>query len=111
MSVPVYMSNEVEHRRQIAQALNNAISGKLDATLDVTLTPNATSTTIQDVRLSSTSAITPAMALTSSGATAVKNGIYVDTVTSQNGPNPPSAVIHHASSSAADQTIRFLIVG
>lgn len=110
-NVPLYMTDEQEHRRQIAQAVNYTKQGKINATVDVTLKPSATATLLQDSRIGTNSAITPAMAMTAHGAAAIAAGIYVDTVMAAIGSTPASAVIHHASNSANDQTIRFLIIG
>lgn len=110
-SVPLYMTDEQEHRRQIAQAVNYTKQGKINATADVTLNPSATSTIFKDARIGTNSAITPAMAMTAHGAAAIAAGIYVDTVMAAFGATPASAVIHHASNAAIDQTIRFLIIG
>lgn len=109
--VPPYMADEKEHRRQLSVAVNSTKRGKINATLDVTLNPSSTTTIIQDPRINSDSAITPAMAMTSSGATAMINGIYVDTIIPPVGVTLASATIHHASNASTTQTIRFLILG
>ena len=109
--VPLYMPNEVEHRRQLAQGVNSTKNGKINATLDVTLAVSATSTVIQDARIGSDSAIIPAMAKTAHAASAIAAGIYVDTIVPPIGSTPGSATVHHASSANTDQTIRFLIIG
>lgn len=103
--VPVVMTNDTEHRRQLAQGINLALTGKMNVTLDVTLAANAAMTTIHDPRIGFFSAITPAMPLTANGATALAAGIWVDTM------KKGSAVVHHASSANTDQTIRFVILG
>ena len=109
--VPEYLENEKEHRRQIARAVNQTKTGKINATLDVTLTPSVTSTTIYDNRISYNSALVPAMPMTANAAAALAAGIYVDSVLDKIGTTPSSAVIRHASNVATDQTIRFLIIG
>ena len=103
--VPTMMGNQQEWTRQIAQASNRNTQRATNVTLDVTLTHSATTTTITDARISAFSAITPAMAMTASGAAAIAAGIYVDTL------KTGSAVIHHASNAATDQKIRFVIQG
>lgn len=105
------MPNEKEHRRQLAFATNQIMRGKVNATADVTLNASATATIFQDQRLGYYSAVTPAMAMTASGATALSSGIWFDTFTPGSGKTAPSITIHHASNSASDQKIRFLIIG
>ena len=104
-NVTPYMPDEREHRRQIAAVVNSIRSGKLNITLDVTLTANAVTTTITDARIGVNSAIIPAMPLTSDGALALTNGIWVTAVITG------QATINHASSANTDQTIKFLIIG
>jgi hypothetical protein len=110
-AVPEFLADEKEHRRQIARALNFTKKGKINVTFDVTLNANATTTVISDPRLSIDSAISPAMAMTANGATAIAAGIYVDTVLPPVGTTNASATVHHASNAATDQKIRFLIIG
>lgn len=109
--VPEYITDEAQHRRIIARALNGALHGKVNVTLDVTLTANAASTTIQNARIGYYSAIIPAMPMTANGAACLAAGIYIDSVTASVGPTAPSAVIHHRNNAANDQTIRFVIIG
>lgn len=43
-------SDEKQHRREIARALNRVITGQIGCNLTVTLTANASSTTVTDAR-------------------------------------------------------------
>jgi hypothetical protein len=104
-NVPPLHSNEKEHRKQLADALNRINSGKFNATIDLTLNANQTTTTLTDPRIFSTSAVIPAMATTANAATAIKNGIWIS------GAVKGSCTVNHASSANTDQTIRFVIVG
>lgn len=104
-SVPPMLPDEKQHRRLIAQRLNQLSQGRMDCTTDVTLTASATTTTLIDSRIGYSSAIIPAMAMSSAGATALAAGIWVNGV--QNG----QATLNHASNSATTQTIRFAIIG
>lgn len=104
-TVPLFLPNDKEHRRLIAQRVNQISQGRMDCTTDVTLVASATTTTLIDTRIGYSSAIAAAMPMTSAGATALAAGIYVDSVI--NG----QATIHHASNSATTQTIRFTILG
>lgn len=109
--VPLHSNNDVHHRLLIAQTANNCAQGKINCTAVVTLNPNSTSTIFFDSRIGATSAVTPAMALTANGATAIKNGIYITNIVSAVGSTPGSCVINHANNSATDQTITFTIIG
>ncbi len=103
-AVPLMLPNEKEHRRQIAQAVNNQLGGKLNATASVTLTPSATSTTLTDSRIGANTFIgfTPR---TLNASTAWISGLYVSA--KKNG----QATITHASSPNTDQTFDVLLIG
>ena len=104
--VPEFLVDEKEHRRQIARQMNGLLQGKLNVAVDVTLTANATSTTITDARIGATSAVVPAMARTAHAASELASGtVYVDGLTKG------SCVVHHSNNSQTDRTIRFLIIG
>ena len=110
-SVPLNSNDESLHRRQLATTVNNLNRGNINCTLSVTLNPSSTTTIVQDSRIGLTSALVPAMATTADGATAIKNGIYVTNIVSSVGATPGSATLNHASNSASDQNITFLIIG
>lgn len=102
--VPAMLADEREHRRQIAQAVNNQLTGKLNAVTSVTLTPSATSTTLTDARIGANTFIgfTPRSA---NAVTAQISGLYVSS--KQNG----QATLTHASSANTDQTFDILLIG
>lgn len=102
--VPVMLADEREHRRQIAQAVNNQLTGKLNAVTQVTLTPSATSTTLVDSRIGANTFIgfTPRSA---DAVTALISGLYVSS--KQKG----QATLTHASSANVDQTFDVLLIG
>lgn len=101
--VAEWLPDANEHRRQLARALNTMLGGKFNATLDVTLTASATSTTVTDPRISAFSALLW-MPRTANAATAAAN-IYVTDRKSG------SAVLNHASSTDTDQDFTLLIIG
>lgn len=103
-AVPVMLSNEKEHRRQIAQLANNLLAGKSNNVVQVTLNANATSTTITDARIGANTFIgfTP---LTTNASAAVTSGMHV--YSQQNG----SAVLVHPSSPNVDQTFNVVLIG
>lgn len=110
-AVAEFIPDEKEHRRALARASNKQLLGKLNVVLSVTLRASQTSTTIRDARIGAFSAIIPAMATTANAAASIAAGIYVDTITPGVGAMPSSAIIHHASNAATDQTILFVILG
>lgn len=89
--------------RRIADAANNAIAGKLNATTTVTLAVNATSTTITDPRIDVFSVILLSPQ-TQSAAQSQVMGIWIV-------PGVGSAVINHVSYDAVDQTFGMAIFG
>lgn len=109
-AVPVMMRDEVEHRRQIAQAINRHNIGLINCHQDVTLVANSSTTTIYDHRIGFNTAIIPAMAMTSDAAADIGT-IWVDTVASGAGATTATAVIHHRNNAATDRTIRFVLLG
>lgn len=106
-AVPEQMPDAGEHLRRIAKSLNTVITGKLNATIDVTLAAGVDHTTINDPRIFYTSAIVPAMALTFNGATDIAGGMYVPQATIKKG----QCVVYHRADIATNRTIRFLIIG
>lgn len=103
--VPEFIPDGSHHRRMIARGMNSILGGKINATIDVTLTASAASTTINDPRIGFYSAVVPAMAMTANAAAALAAGIYIDTMKSG------SCVVHHNNTADTDKTIRFLIIG
>lgn len=101
---PLMMENEKEHRRQLAQALGNAMGGKVNAITQVTLTPNSTTTTLIDSRLGANTGIffSP---LTVDAVTAQTSGLRVTA------KNKGQATLTHASSASVDQTFDVLLIG
>ena len=102
--VPEWEAAESEHRRKLARAINRINQGKLNCTLDVTLTPSQTTTTVADPRIARTSFLSW-MPQTASASAAERAGIYVS------GRAKGSAVLNHAASAATDQTLTILILG
>jgi hypothetical protein len=103
--VSLWTHDEKQHRRDMARTINNMLIGKQNVTLDVTLNRSATSTTITDARIGISTAVIPAMAMTSDAAQIIDKGIWVDTILSG------SAVVHHVSAPQSDLTIRFVLIG
>jgi hypothetical protein len=102
-AVPLMLPDEKEHRRQIAQAVNQQLTGKLNATVQVTLTASATTTTVTDKRIGANTHF-GFQPLTADAAAAL-SGLYVSS--QANG----TATLTHASSSSVDRTFNVLLIG
>ena len=94
LPVPTTGSDEKEHRRKLAEKLNDINRGKFNCTLDVTLSTAAT-TTVTDPRIAQTTILL--WEPTSSAAADFAAGIWCPSSTIVNG----AAVLHHAASSVA----------
>lgn len=103
--IPKLLPDEKEHRRQIAQMLNDRVNrGKFNCTISVTLAVSpATTTTLTDERIGYTSYV-DFMPTTASAATA-KQSIYVTNLIKG------SLTINHAANAATDQTFVAVILG
>ena len=101
--VTTMLSDEKEHRRQIAQLANNLLAGKLNTVIQVTLTANVTTTTITDKRIGANTGIffSPLTA----DAAAAQAGLYVSS--QANG----TATLTHASTATVDRTFNVLLIG
>ena len=98
-----YMPDIRAHLKQLAHVTNGAMFGQTNNSMQVTLNPSATSTTIVDSRISIQTAV-QMIPMTAHAATAQLAGIYVI-------PSAGQAVIHHASAAATDQTFMVSIIG
>ncbi len=102
LPVPV-TGEDKEHRRQMAEKINSILGGKVNATVDVTLSTAAT-TTVSDPRVFQTSYLM--WEPLSSAAADASAGIWCPSSTIVKG----AAVLHHAASSVA-HPYRVLIIG
>ncbi len=91
------------HRRKLARAINGILGGKVNCTLDVVVTANATSTVITDPRIGYFSFF-GTMAFDANGQADEVAGIYFDTF------NSGSVKMHHRSD-ASVRSLRILILG
>ena len=103
-AVPEYMPDEKQHRRQIARVLNQAMRGATNNSLQVTLTPSATTTVVRDPRISLGTAphLVP---LTADAAAEIGAGTLYAV------PSAGQCVIHHASGASVDRTFAMSLVG
>jgi hypothetical protein len=92
--------------RRIVQAVNQLLQGKLNASLAVTLSNGATSTTVKDARLSATSTLL-LQPLTAHAGALLYASPYVLITSQQVG----QVVFAHASTANTDQNFNLLIIG
>lgn len=109
--VPEMLPNERQHRQAIAKKINQLNLAKFNCTLDVTLNAATGATVIADNRVGFSSAVTPLMAMSLSGAVAIAAGIWCDNVRGSFGTTTATITVHHAINAATDQQIRFGILG
>ena len=102
-SVPDFLPNEKEHRKQIAVRLNEVSQGKINCTIDLTLRNGQTTTTLTDARIYATSII-HAAALTANAA-AIQASIWYSAQIKG------SCTVNHSSTANTDQNFRFLVLG
>jgi hypothetical protein len=101
--VPLMLPNEQEHRRQIAQAVNQQLTGKLNAVLQVTLTAGSTTTSVIDKRIGANTFF--GFCPLTADAAAALGGLYVSS--QANG----TATLTHANTATVDRTFNVLLIG
>lgn len=102
--VPTNLVNMTGWAQAIGRQLNQAVSGKLNATATVTVAINVATTTLTDSRIGPNSFIA-LMPITADAASAIGSGCYIT------GQTNGSATINHANSSVNDRTYAVLIIG
>ena len=89
----------------VRDVVNNIMRGKINATLDVTLTVSAASTTVSDARIGGSCGIY-LMPLSANATAEIGNGtIWWST------PGYQTVTLNHANNAQADRTFRLLIIG
>lgn len=103
--VPGDWGDEREHRRKLAEGVKRTLSGKINATVKVTLAANQATTMVSDARLSATSFI-GFCPLSASAAGEVAGGnLYVSA------QGRGTLTLTHANSAATDRDFRLVIIG
>ena len=90
---------------RLEQVVNLLLVGKLNATFDLTLTPNAASTTVTDARIAVTSFLSLTPMNDAAAAEQAAGGLFIGSL--QNG----SAVIEHSNAGTPNRMFRVLIIG
>lgn len=101
--IPVGLSNVEERFRLIIDVLNLLIDGKTNAIGQVTLTANAASTAVTDLRVGADSRIL--LMPTTANAAAALTTSYIATVGKQ------TFTITHANNAQTDKTFKYAIIG
>lgn len=102
-SVPQIIGDDKELSRRLREAVNLILQGKLNCTANTTLTKDAISTTVSDVRAGPTSVILP-MPTSPTGAAAFTTWNVSTRLTG-------SFVFSHVSTSTSDATATYAIFG
>ncbi len=108
-SVATSGSDEVEHRRRLAQAINILNQGKMNAVTTLTLNANATTTTLTDARITQNSFL-GFMPITANAAAAL-SGLFVASRMAANGTANGTATLTHTNNAQTDKTFTVLIIG
>lgn len=101
-------SRDLEDQRKLSReqslAIQGIMQGRTNNILEVTLTPNATTTTINDSRIGLNTAV---ICLPMTAAAAATSLPYRDYTTANNG----SLTLVHASESFANRTFKVVLIG
>ena len=100
---PLKWDDEVEHRRKLALAVNNALDRKINAVITVTLETEMLSTTIVDDRIIPTTSLALAP-LTPSAQAMVGAGLSIV-------PTVGSATLYHRQTAIPDLTYKVSFLG
>ena len=104
MLVP-FFQQVVGYLGRLREVVNNVLRGKLNATRDLTLSPGAAATVLNDPRIGGASSI-QLMALSASAAAEIGNGTIW-----WSAPGDQSVTLNHADNAQTDRTFRLTIIG
>lgn len=102
-SVRIDHHDASEHRRELAERINDINKGKINVVSSVTLTISVTSTTLNDTRIGPNSFI--GLMPTTANAAAALSTTYVSSRGDQ------TATITHANNAQADRTFVYAVLG
>ena len=105
LSVARSWDNEKEHRAKLADAINQALKGKLNNVSDVTLTASTALTTLTDARIGANSHIN-FMPQTANAASELKSGNFYVSARGKGTAN-----IIHTSTATTDRTFTYAVLG
>jgi hypothetical protein len=104
-NVPQVVGLTAQWLNGVRDVTNNMLQGKVNVTLDVTLTANSATTTISDPRIGGGSAILLCPMTANAAAELAAGGIYVSSIGKQ------TATLTHANAATTDRTFRIVIIG
>lgn len=107
LGVPLESTDDRQHRRQVAVAVNRTLSGRLNNTGDMTLAANSAATILKDQRLAPTSWIQFDPMTANAAAELAAGTMYVTAANRQTG----AFTITHANAGTTDRTFRYAILG
>jgi hypothetical protein len=93
--------------RAISRVVNGAMSGKINAIGEVTLTANVTTTVLTDARLAISSLVIFDPVTANAAAALYGGAVYVLSADRRNGAH----TITHANNAQTDRTFKYLVVG
>lgn len=103
--VPVDWYDEAEHRRFLANGVNQVLAGKLEVLGEVTLAENVALTNVEDPRISVVSFI-DFQALTANAAVEKASGnMYITT------QETGKIAIAHTNNAQTDRSFRYIVLG
>jgi hypothetical protein len=101
------MEAEPQFRQRLSRFLNNLLTGKINVGGTVTLTADATSTTLTDPRITYASNIILTPTTADAAAELAGGTLYISEADRMNG----SVVITHANDASEERTFRYSILG
>jgi hypothetical protein len=104
-NVPQVVGLQAQWLTGVRDVTNNMLQGKVNVTLDVTLTASSATTTVQDPRIGGSSAILLCPTTANAAAELGAGTIYVSSIGKQ------TATITHANNVQTDRTFRLVIIG
>ena len=102
-ATPLAWYDEAEHRRILAESINELREGKINAVGSITFTANAATTTLTDRRVGPNSRVL-LMPTTENAATAM-NTWWIT------GRGDGTAVVNHANNAQTDRSFDFVVLG
>lgn len=95
------------YMRRVLEALNALRSGKTENVGEITLTANAASTTITDIRISPQSVIAWHPRTANAASEIAAGTMFITDANMSNG----SAIVTHANNAQADRSFRYAVIG
>ena len=105
VSLISFFQQIVGYLGRLREVVNNLLRGKLNATLDVTLSASAAATIVNDPRIGGASSL-QLMALSANAAAEIGNGTIW-----WSAPGDQTVTLNHANNAQTDRNFRLTIIG